>query len=93
MCSFDFKTVFLYLKSIWFQNRFFVSKNDTYRTRGAPISWKILFVPWNHHIKSTLKMSFSMKTKGAAIIQVRPLLARVQYFSKYLYIFILVKEQ
>ena len=38
-------------------------------------------------------MSFSMKTKGAAIIQLRPLLARVQYFSKYLYIFILVKEQ
>ena len=38
-------------------------------------------------------MSFSMKTKGTAIIQVRPLLARVQYFSKYLYIFILVKEQ
>ena len=44
-------------------------------------------------------MSFSMKTKGggyyssAPFIQVRLLLARVQYFSKYLYIFILVKEQ
>ena len=33
------------------------------------------------------------KPRGAAIIQVRPLLAQVQYFSKYLYIFILVKEQ
>ena len=34
-----------------------------------------------HLAKSRLKMSFSMKTKGVAIIQVRPLLVRVRYIQ------------